>query len=317
MSTHTPNSRRRPATPRQVARAMRRGFVPANPRPRPPMPYSSTPDRSQTALSLERVDAREEEREELVEAPVEEPARRWGSALFLAQGLDYSERDRDGAGWMAGLRGRLPRRSPYSWRERDWHSGVWAERLRAVPVIAGILVALLVVGAFAFVVASHTATGAASRLHTTSSHNTSASQPSSGGMLLQQPPAGVPTPVAPTYTIGTWVTDYAPASGGTEQVYVRVSKNANPVGGVPVVLSISWGSGGTSYGPVATNSYGLASFHVAVSGPPGHPEFVTASASVDKSTITANTTFVPGGGAARISGGNGNTPSYQLPSFVP
>ena len=289
MSTHTPDSPKRRVTPRQIARAVRRGTaIPANPRPRPPMPQpSSIPTRARTALSVEPVE--EPVETEGAAEEEQEPPRRWGQALFLQQGIGSARTE--GSGWMATLRDRLPRRSPYSWRERDWRSGAWARRARMLPVAAAVLVAMVVVGAFAFVIASRAANGAASRLHSVSSASTAT--PSSGGLILQQQPTGQPTPVAPTYTIGAWVTSYAPSAGGTEQVYVRVSQNDNPAKGVQVSLSVTWPGGASSYGPARTDAYGLASFKVSVSGPPGQPELVTATASVGGSPVSASTTFVP------------------------
>lgn len=286
MSTHTPDSRKRRATPRQIARAVRRGTaIPANPRPRPPMPESaSMSTRAPTTLSIEPV-----EEASAAETLADEPVRRWGQPFFVQESIE-DERTA-GFGWTATLRGRLPRRSPYSWRERDWRSGPLAQRVRMVPIVAALLVAVVVVGAFAYVIASRAANGAAARLHTVAKSSTVA--PTSNGLILQQQSSSGPTPVAPTYTIGTWVTNYAPAAGSTEQVYVRVSQNDNPVGGVTVSLSISWPGGASSSKPVHTDAYGLASFKVNVSGPQGQPEFVTATASVGGSTVTANTTFVP------------------------
>jgi len=304
VSTQTPDSRRRRATPRQIARAVRRGTVPANLRPRPPMPHTPASSHANTSLSIEPVDPPAERTAHIEE--VEEPVRRWGPALFLQEGVEDDGHGSGGFGWLAGLRERLPRSSPYSWRERDWGAEGWVYRIRVLPIAAAVLIALLVVGTFAFVIASRAASGAANGLHGVTSSN-SATPVSPGGIILQQQPSGAPTPAAPTYTVGAWVTDYAPASGGTEQVYVRVSNDSNPVGHIPVRLSVSWSGGGTSYGPALTNSYGLASFQVSVSGPPGQPEFVTASVTVGGSTVTGDTTFVPGGGGAGPAGGGGDS----------
>ncbi|MGH2515451.1 MAG: hypothetical protein ACRDHP_07330 [Ktedonobacterales bacterium] len=337
MSTHTPDSRRRRATPRQIARAVRRGPVAANPRPRPPLPQVSAAARPRPSLAGSTATVPPHRKLLSTESPhtvapefaaageerfhesAEEPVRRWGPALFFSN--DDADAPRDRFGWVAGLRERLPRRSPYSWRERDWRVSSWAYRIRVLPIVAAVLIAMLVVGTFAFVVASRAAAGAATGLHTISSSNSSAPQ-TSGGVILQQPASGAPTPAAPTYTVGVWVTNDSPGAGGTEQVYVRVSNNANPVGHAPVTLSITWGSGGSSYGPALTDSYGLASFQVIVGGPPGQPEFVTATASAGKTSVSADTVFVPVGGGASSSGngdggGNGNGHGHRRGTIFP
>ncbi|HLZ21364.1 MAG TPA: hypothetical protein VKQ30_04500 [Ktedonobacterales bacterium] len=297
MSSHTTDSRRRRATPQQIARAMRRGSAPPNLRPRPPMPHTPASTRAGSSLSIEPVDPTAERA-----VPLEEPVRRWGPALFFQQGME--DADQEGFGWISGLRERLPRRSPYAWNERDWRMSAVMARIRVLPVVAAILIALLVVGAFAVVIASHAASGAANQLHSASS--VSSPTASSGGLILQQRPAGAPTPAAPAYTIGTWATSYAPASGGVVQVYVRVSKDADPVKGIAVTLTVSFSGGGSTYGPVRTDAYGLASFQVSVSAGPGQPEFVTASITVGGSSYTADTIFVPVGGGTGSTGSNPN-----------
>jgi hypothetical protein len=269
------------------------------------MPHTPASSHANTSLSLEPVDPPPERAARIEEIQeIQEPVRRWGPALFIQEGVEDAGRGSGGFVWLAGLRERLPRSSPYSWRERDWSAQGWAYRIRVLPITAAILIALLVVGTFAFVIASRAASGAANGLHGVT-NSTGATPVSPGGIILQQQPSGASTPAAPTYTVGAWVTNYAPASGGTEQVYVRVSNDSNPVGHIPVRLSVSWAGGGASYGPALTDSYGLASFQVSVNGPPGQPEFVTARVTVGGSTITGDTTFVPGGGGASPSGGGG------------
>lgn len=196
------------------------------------------------------------------------------------------------ADWVERIRERFPRGSPYSWSERDWRASPWGYRLRLLPAIAAVLIALLVVGMFAFVTALRATNTAATQINVANVGQPVT--PSSHGVILQQPPAGQPTPPAPQFTVGVWITNYSPAAGGTEQVFARVSQtNANPIAGVQVVVTVSWGDSTSRYGPTRTNAYGLASFTVAVSGPPGQPEYVTATATIGRASVSADTIFVP------------------------
>lgn len=288
MSTHTPNSQRRRATPRQIARAVHRGIAPVNVRPRPPLPDVSAPSEALPSLSPEQLDP--PLLDEQTEAAGQEEGPRWGAALFLSQ--EAADASGAHAGWMGRIRERFPRGSPYSWKERDWRANGWSYRLRLIPAVAAVLIALLIISTFAFVIASRAANTARTQIQVSTIGQSAPA--SSHGVILQQPAPGQPTPVAPQYTVGVWVTNYSPSSGGTEQVYVRVSQsNAGPMAGVRVFLSVSWDNAASRYGPATTNAYGLAAFTVVVNAPPGQPEYVTATTTIRGTSASADTIFVP------------------------
>jgi hypothetical protein len=175
---------------------------------------------------------------------------------------------------------------PFGLRERAVPIGVWRVRI----LLLGSLVALVALTAFASVAtfgfASHLVRGAPSQLPFT------AGTPGSQGGVIIQPNtrSGNATPTVPADLIGAWTSNNAP-SGGSVQIFVRVTHGGSPAGGIPVQLTI----GNGTYGPVATDGYGVATFTVNYGGGfSGYmPIFVTASASIDGQTITAQTSFAP------------------------
>lgn len=193
--------------------------------------------------------------------------------------------------WGQRLRRLTSGLMPFGLRERAVPPGTWRVRaflLMSVAVLVG-LTAVMSVAAFGF--ASRLVRGAPSQLPLVAETPTS-----QGGVIIQPNTGGSnPTPAMPSYLIGTWAASNAP-SGGSVQVFVRVTRadGANapvPAKGIPVRLAV----GGSGYGPVATDAYGLATFTVHFGG--GYsgyaPIFVTASATVGGKTITAQTSFAP------------------------
>lgn len=90
---------------------------------------------------------------------------------------------------------------------------------------------------------------------------------------------GSPTPAAPDFEIGAWVTTSTPPTSGAEQVFVRVTHAGSPVANASVTLDVDISGATSRYGPLPTDSYGIALFTVVYSGAPsGRPIYVTATA---------------------------------------
>jgi hypothetical protein len=111
---------------------------------------------------------------------------------------------------------------------------------------------------------------------------------------------GTATPTLPrqAYVVGAWVSDSAPSSSGSLQVYVRVTDYASlqPVQGVSVTAQVQFTCATAyrvaAYGPIPTGARGLASFEVSFTGlPRGQPNCVTVFVTVDEQTYTASATF--------------------------
>lgn len=192
------------------------------------------------------------------------------------------------ATWLDAVSRLLPRRSPFGWRERDWRGSAWGRRAHVMPLVGALLVALIVAGTFAITIATHAAGAAQNNLHLLDIQ--SASVPP-GNMLRPVPPAATATPAAPQYLIGAWAS--GSMSGGSVKVFVRVSHGDAPVAHVPVTLSVNFPGYTTSFGPAKTDADGVATITVTYGGlPPDRPVFVTASATIGRQTVTAETTFV-------------------------
>ena len=114
----------------------------------------------------------------------------------------------------------------------------------------------------------------------------------SGVVIQPGPETTSPTPEAPKYQIGAWMSNNAPA-GGTVKVFVRLSQDVAPIAQIPVTLAVQLPSGAVNYGPTNTDDYGLATFTVSFGGIAGTPIFVTASAKIGDQELTADTVFVP------------------------
>jgi hypothetical protein len=180
---------------------------------------------------------------------------------------------------------------PFGLRERAVPAGTWRVRMLLLGSLAVLVGLTAVASVAAFGVAGHLVRGAPSQLPF------AGATPTSQGGVIIQPNAGNrnPTPTMPPYLIGAWASSNTP-SGGSVQIFVRVTHadgaNASrPAAGVPVRLAV----GNGAYGPVRTNSYGIATFTVSYGG--GYsgytPVFVTATAAVGGQTITAQTSFAP------------------------
>ena len=178
--------------------------------------------------------------------------------------------------------------NPFAFHERSLDGWKRARKTVVVLLSLTLMVAVAVVGAVAatnYIRQSTQGLDLNAPTPTVSSY--------SSGVVIQPDPENIaPTPEAPPYQIGAWVSSNAP-SGGTVKVFVRVSHNVGPVGKVPVTLTVQTPGGTQRYGPTKTDAYGLATFTVHFGGVSGAPCFVTAFAKIGADTLTAETVFVP------------------------
>lgn len=182
----------------------------------------------------------------------------------------------------------IPRDDAFSFRERSWDS--W-KRTRRTALSLLALVAMLVVAIIGATLAASYMRPATRGLSLAPSQPTVSSY--SGGLVIQGPESISPTPEAPKYLIGAWMSNNAP-TGGSVKVFVRVTENIKPLAHVPVTLTAQVPGGTLRYGPTKTDGYGLVTFEVRYGGLSQTPVFVTATAKVnDQTTLTADTVFVP------------------------
>lgn len=193
--------------------------------------------------------------------------------------------------WPGAITHLFPRRSPYSWRERDWRGSAWGRRARALPAVAALLVALLVAGTFAITLATRAAGVAQSQVHLPTM--TAPTVPA-GDILRPVPPSATATPAAPQYLVGVWMSSASPPAAGSVKVFVRVSKGVAPAAHVRVSLWVEFPGYSRGFGPAVTDADGIATINVTYGGlPANQPVFVTANASIGRQTVSAQTTFVP------------------------
>lgn len=182
----------------------------------------------------------------------------------------------------------IPRDDAFAFRERSWDS--W-KRTRKTALTLLAVAAMLVVAIIGATFAASYMRPATRGLSIAPSQPTVSSY--SGGLVIQGPESIAPTPEAPKYQIGAWMSNNAP-SGGSVKVFVRVTENIKPLAHVPVTLTAQVPGRTLRYGPTKTDGYGLAIFEVRFGGLSQTPVFVTATAKVDKqTTLTADTVFVP------------------------
>lgn len=182
----------------------------------------------------------------------------------------------------------IPRDDAFAFRERSWDS--W-KRTRRTALTLLALAAMLVVAIIGATLAASYMRPATRGLSLAPSQPTVSSY--SGGLVIQGPESIAPTPEAPKYLIGAWMSNNAP-TGGSVKVFVRVTENIKPLAHVPVTLTAQIPGGTLRYGPTKTDGYGLATFEVRYGGLSQTPVFVTATAKVnDQTTLTADTVFVP------------------------
>jgi hypothetical protein len=195
------------------------------------------------------------------------------------------------------LRERLMPTLPFSLRERAWSGlGGWRRHVGILVTFAVICVLAVVGGVLGY---QQILKAAENSNLSISSQNSNPIVP--GGVIIVPPgsQSSTPTPAIPMYEIGTWVSNNAP-TGGTVTVFVRVVQNMQGAPGIPVSLSVQSPGSSRSYGPIKTDSSGIAKFTVHyASGSSTNPVFVTASAYLNGQTLTAQTTFVPASGSTQ------------------
>lgn len=177
---------------------------------------------------------------------------------------------------------------PFAWRERARRRGYW--RRRVMPVIA---IALGVAFAFGVGYAALESAGhAAGALSTTQQP---LPQATTGGSVMISPlnsTEASPTPTAPQYTVGVWVSDTLP-QGGSVTVYARVSNNALATPNAKVSFHASTPNGDISLGPITTDAYGVASAQLNYGNVGSEtPIYVTATTTIDGQTASGDYTFV-------------------------
>lgn len=283
MSTHRPSSSQRRTPTRNVKRRDRLQLSSQrfSARPRPPLPRLG-PEPGSDVRDSAHVSSDEQN---LSSRPSASRAGLWVGGILTRVG---EQREHPfWASWLDAFARLLPRRSPFSWRERDWRGSAWGHRARVVPTVAALVIALLVAGTFAVTIATHAAGAAQSKVHLPTTQ--SASVPSND-VLRPLPAASTATPAAPKYLIGAWVSG---TTAGSVKVFVRVTRGIAPAPYVPVSLWVDFPGYSSGFGPAVTDSDGVASITVPYVGlPPNEPLFITASATIGKDTVSAQTTFV-------------------------
>lgn len=177
----------------------------------------------------------------------------------------------------------------FALRERSWDG--W-RRLRKTALFMLSLALMLAVAVFGGAVAASYLIRASDHLTIAQAQPTVSSY--SNGIVVQ-PGSEIadPTPEAPKYQIGAWLSNNAP-SGGKVKVFVRLSEDTAAIAQIPVTLEVQMPGGDmVKLGPTKTDAYGLVAFTVHFGGVQGTPVFVTATATVGAQELTAQTVFVP------------------------
>lgn len=196
--------------------------------------------------------------------------------------------------WLATILRLFPRRSPFSWRERDWRGSAWGRRARVVPAVAAVLIALLVAGTFAITLATRAAGLAGTAETKINLPVATAPSGSVGNILRPVPAAATATPNAPQYMVGVWTSSASPPAGGSVKVFVRVSQGVAPAAHIRVSLWVDFPGYSRGFGPATTDADGVATITVTYGSlPTNQPVFVTANATIGRQTVSGQTTFVP------------------------
>lgn len=168
----------------------------------------------------------------------------------------------------------------------------WTRRLSLTAQIVGLILLLGVSAVSAFILSKSVLPSSPEPL-SISSVDTS---PKKDGYVIAPPAAaGSPTPVAAGSSVGVWVDSSTPGTSGTVNAYARVTRDGQPVSGITVKLDADYSGATTTYGPVTTDSYGVATFTLSFSGVPAYrPIYLTATTKLaDGTEVTGQTFFVP------------------------
>lgn len=154
--------------------------------------------------------------------------------------------------WYERFHNWLADAMPFGWRERARHYGFWRRRLLPLVALLVCLALAIGVGLFAF--------NAAGRAAGSLAKGAQLQQSAPGGGVIISPQNNAdltPTPVAPAYTVGVWVSNTLP-QGNSVTVFVSVSHNAMPQPGAKVFVTANTPQGTIPLGPLVTDSYGVA-----------------------------------------------------------
>jgi hypothetical protein len=171
-------------------------------------------------------------------------------------------------------------------------TAIWTRRLSVTAQIVGLLLLLSVSAVSAFVLSKAVVPSSPTPLEI-SSVDTS---PKKGDYVLAPPGAvGSPTPAAVGNSIGVWVDTSTPNPSGSVNAYARVTSDGAPLTGIAVMLDADYSGATSTYGPVTTDSYGVAAFTLNFSGLPAYrPVYLTATTKLaDGSELSGQTFFVP------------------------
>jgi len=168
----------------------------------------------------------------------------------------------------------------------------WTRRLSLTAQIVGLILLLSVSAVSAFILSKSVLPSSPEPL-SISSVDTS---PKKDGYVIAPPAAaGSPTPVAAGSSVGVWVDSSTPGTSATMNAYARVTRDGQAVSGIAVKLDADYSGATTTYGPVTTDSYGIATFTLSFSGVPAYrPIYLTATTKLaDGTELTGQTFFVP------------------------
>jgi hypothetical protein len=169
---------------------------------------------------------------------------------------------------------------------------IWTRRLGLTAQIVGLILLLSISAVSAFILSKAVLPSSPDPLPL-SSVDTS---PKKDGYVIAPPAAaGSPTPVVVGSSVGVWVDSSTPGTSATMNAYARVTKDGQPVSGIAVKLDADYSGATTTYGPVTTDSYGIATFTLSFSGVPAYrPIYLTATTRfTDGTELTGETFFVP------------------------
>jgi hypothetical protein len=169
---------------------------------------------------------------------------------------------------------------------------IWTRRLGLTAQIVGLILLLGISAVSAFILSKAMLPSSPDPLPL-SSVDTS---PKQNGYVIAPPAAaGSPTPAAVGGSVGVWVDTSTPGTSATVNAYARVTKDGQPAPGIAVKLDVDYSGATTTYGPVTTDSYGIAAFTLSFSGVPAfRPIYLTATTKfADGTELTGQTFFVP------------------------
>jgi hypothetical protein len=188
-----------------------------------------------------------------------------------------------------------PQREEWAGVEAGEYEGagtIWTRRLVLTAQIVGLILLLGISAVSAFILSKAVLPSSPDPLPL-SSVDTS---PKQNGYVIAPPAAaGSPTPVAVGGSVGVWVDTSTPGTSATVNAYARVTKDGQPAPGIAVKLDADYSGATTTYGPVTTDSYGIAAFTLSFSGVPAfRPIYLTATTKLaDGTELTGQTFFVP------------------------